>query len=167
MDAVCMPGSEGGASDDYWIILTLLSMEPEDLERHLPGRIPTAQSHYLKDGKYNPLIPLLVVMGTRYISWFDEYYTNEHCRQLLMRLFDISNERQGQDPKYFRYSRDWLYNSQWWNEVRQVARDILRISNAGFRPNIPEKVDPTQFDEFEPALFDTNYEILNPPFDPR
>ena len=133
--------------DEYWIILTLLSLTPAELELKLPGRIPAENSFYLSDSTLNPLIRLISVASSRGGPWFDE---EPECEGLLEQLTRMAGGRIERVDNRAMYSREALFSGGWWQKLRELSSQVLKLSKKGPRPDLPQKIDPSDFDDFPP-----------------
>ncbi|WP_137940349.1 hypothetical protein [Chitinivorax sp. B] len=153
-EPIIYPGRERIATDYFWIILTALSLSGTDLMERLPGRIPSLNSPYLNDGRYNPLIRLISVASTSYGSWYDEFIG---CENIIEEFANIVSKPDIEKSDCLKYSREALFDSEWWEQIRHLSANILECSGAGPRPSLPAKIDPSEFDEFPPHCYDCDY----------
>lgn len=128
------------SSDVYWMLLSLLSIEPEQQLKHL-GDIPHRDSPMAKRASSNPLLALNLALCEYHVSWWDDFYpkieATDRFDSELRRLGVVS----GEGPGIFCFEE--FLGGESWRHLRELAKAALAESGLDLYP-VPV---PIPFDE--------------------
>ncbi|AZZ92713.1 hypothetical protein EUZ85_19070 [Hahella sp. KA22] len=151
---------EDDCLDTFWIMLSIICSERSDIEGVLPGRIPSKDSPYLEDGRYNPLISFLSLVSTSGGWWWVDL---PEVEDEVHALTGFINAGYSKHDSWELHSVEGL-SSKWWGELKNLAEKVLQKGVGGSRAKLPKKFDPCDYNEFESCQFDIDYESLDPKY---
>jgi hypothetical protein len=129
------------SSEIYWMLLSLVSMPPENQLEHL-GNVPRRTSALACSPVHNPLIALNIALWQFNVSWCDDFYPNIIAAEVfdseLKRLGSTSGDGVGI------FCLEELLTGDSWKHLRELAKAALAESGLGVCP-VPA---PIPFGEF-------------------
>lgn len=139
------------ADEVYWVLLSFLSLEPEEQLRYLPFPIPGRDDPRQSDPRFNPLISLYGALLDFWGPWEEAFDPNTEKARAFRETLKGYAIREHEDPPGA-YCREFIpdifcieefRSGESWQRLRQLAREALE--EAGLDPHpIPY---PVRFDE--------------------
>lgn len=124
----------------YWMLLTLMALEPEEQVSHLLLPIPSRGNADASRPTRNPLLALNLALDEYKFYWFDE-----HERTEALAAFDEARELYAVTPggDVGIFCIEEFLNGERWRRLRELARRALEESRLGAFP-LPQTIN---FDE--------------------
>jgi len=136
----------------YWVLLSFLSLEPEEQLRFLPFPIPSRDDWRHSDATFNPLISLYGALLDFWGPWEEAFCPNIEKARAFRETLKRYATREYHYPSGA-YASEFIpdifcieefRSGESWQRLRQLAREAL--AEAGLDPHpVPY---PIRFDEF-------------------
>ncbi|MBX3711816.1 MAG: hypothetical protein KF800_07645 [Lysobacter sp.] len=113
------------SSDIYWMLLSFLSLHPEQQLKHL-GDVPSRQSPLARSAVRNPLLALNIALWEFHVSWWDDFYPNVKAAE----IFDSELKRLGvvDADGVGIFCLEEFLDGESWKRLRELAKEALAES---------------------------------------
>jgi hypothetical protein len=129
------------SAEIFWMLLTFMTLLPEDQVRHLPYVPTKSQVALLDSPRTNPLLALTLALQSH--GWRDDFYPGV----AKLDAFEAAIDRFAIVDNLGLYCREEFLDGRAWRELRELARAALSESNMGPHP-VPEHIDFHELIEF-------------------